>query len=187
MRLIGHCLMPNHFHLVLWPFADGDISRWMQWLLTTHVHGYRKRYRGSGHVWQGRFKAFPIEQDEHLLSVLRYVERNPLRAGLVAQVEDWPWSSLPGWLQPPLLPWLDPGPIPRYEGWLEFVQTPHTEAELVALRCCVERGTRYGSEPWVKRTAEQLGLESSLRPRGRPGKTGPEAPDAGGLFPPEEF
>ena len=83
MRLIGYCLMPNHFHLVLWPYEDGYLSHWMQWLLTSQVHGYRKRNRGSGHVWQGRFKAFPIEQDDHLLQVLRYVERNALRASLV--------------------------------------------------------------------------------------------------------
>ena len=82
VRLLAYCLMPNHFHLVLWPPGDGDLSSWMQWLLTAHVHGYRKRYRGSGHVWQGRFKAFPIEQDDYLLRVLRYVERNPVRATL---------------------------------------------------------------------------------------------------------
>ena len=70
--------MPNHFHLVLWPYEDGALSEWMQWLLTAQVHGYRKRYRGSGHVRQGRFKAFPIEQDDHLLQVLRYVERSAL-------------------------------------------------------------------------------------------------------------
>jgi len=110
MRLGGFCLMPNHFHLVVWPRGDNDLGPWMQWLLTAHVHGYRKRYRGSGHVWQGRFKAFPIEQDDRLRTVLRYVERNPVRAGLVARAELWPWSSLRDWLQPPLLPWLDPGP-----------------------------------------------------------------------------
>jgi REP element-mobilizing transposase RayT len=93
MRLIGYCAMPNHFHLVLWPHEDGDLSLWMQWLLTTQAHGYRMRYRGSGHVWQGRFKSFPIEEDEHLLTVLRYVERNPLRAGLVGRAEEWLWSS----------------------------------------------------------------------------------------------
>jgi len=72
--------MPNHFHLVLWPHKDGDLSRWMQWLLTAHVRRYHKHYASSGHVWQGRFKAFPIEEDDHLLTVLRYVERNPHRA-----------------------------------------------------------------------------------------------------------
>ncbi len=83
LRILGYVLLPNHFHLVLWPRRDGDLSRWMQWLLTSHVRRYHRHYHGSGHVWQGRFKAFPIEQDEHLLAVLRYVERNPLRANLV--------------------------------------------------------------------------------------------------------
>jgi putative transposase len=91
----------------------------MQWLLTTQAHGCRMRYRGSGHVWQGRFKAFPIDEDDHLLTVLRYVERNRLWAGLVASAEDWQWSSLPGWLNSPLMPWLDQGPVPRHAGWLE--------------------------------------------------------------------
>jgi REP element-mobilizing transposase RayT len=95
MRLVAFCLLPNHFHLVLWPRADGQLGPWMQWLLTAHVNGYRKRYGGSGHVWQGRFRAFPIEQDDHLLTVLRYVERNPLRAGLVERAKEWPWSNLP--------------------------------------------------------------------------------------------
>jgi putative transposase len=182
MRLVGFCLMPNHFHLVLWPHGDGDLGPWMQWLLTTHVHGYRKRYGGSGHVWQGRFKAFPIEADDHLGTVLRYAERNALRAGLVARAEDWRWSSLPLWLRPPLLPWLDPGPVPRHAGWLEYVQEPHSEAELAALRRSVERGTPFGSAAWVERTAAALGLESSLCPPGRPPKRASSEEDEGDLF-----
>jgi putative transposase len=181
LRLVGYCLMPNHFHLVLWPHGDNDLGRWMQWLLTAHVHGYRKRYRGSGHVWQGRFKAFPIEQDEHLRIVLRYIERNPLRAGLVARAEDWAWSSLRPWLQPSLLPWLDPGPAARHAEWLDYVATPQTEAELLALRRCVERCSPYGSAAWAERTAAELGLESSLNAPGRPRNQTP-ADDGGGLF-----
>src|SRR5436190_718858 len=96
MRVLAWCLMPNHFHLVLWPEADPDLSRWMHRLMNTHVRRYHRHYHGSGHVWRGRFKAFPIEADEHLLTVLRYVERNPLRAGLVERAELWPWSSLHG-------------------------------------------------------------------------------------------
>jgi putative transposase len=182
MRLIGFCLLPNHFHLVLWPQADDPLGPWMQWLLTAHVHGYRKRYRGSGHVWQGRFRAFPIEQDEHLLTVLRYVERNPLRAALVARAEDWPWSSLPLWLEPPLLAWLDSGPVPRPRGWLEHVHAAQTEAELAALRRSVQRGCPFGSGVWVEQTAAQLGLESSLRPGGRPRKAELAEGGPGGLF-----
>ena len=94
MRLLAWCLLPNHFHLVLWPRQDGDLSRFMQWLLTSHVRRYHRHYHGSGHVWQGRFKAFPIQQDEHLLTVLRYVERNALTAGLVERAEQWRWGSL---------------------------------------------------------------------------------------------
>ncbi len=86
--------MPNHFHLVLWPYEDGDLSNWMQWLLTTHVRRYHRMYGTSGHVWQGRFKAFPIQQDEHLFVVMRYVERNALSAQLVTSAEDWRWSSV---------------------------------------------------------------------------------------------
>ena len=96
MRILAYCLMPNHFHLVLWPRDDGDLSRWMQWLLTSHVRRYHRHYGGSGHVWQGRFKAFPIQKDDHLLAVLRYVERNPLRARSLAvrKAERWPGSSV---------------------------------------------------------------------------------------------
>jgi len=108
MRVVAYCLMPNHFHLVLWPRTDGDLSRWMHWLLTTHVRRYLGHYGHSGHVWQGRFKAFPIQQDEHLLTVIRYVERNPLRAGLVERAQDWKWSSL-GPKAPPATPARYPG------------------------------------------------------------------------------
>ena len=95
MRLLAYCLMPNHFHLVLQPFDDDDLSRWMQWLTTSHVRRYHRHYDSSGHVWQGRFKAFPIEADEHLPTVLRYVERNPVRAKSIPirKAERWPWSS----------------------------------------------------------------------------------------------
>src|SRR5271165_906685 len=110
--------MTNHFHLVLWPRADGDLSRWMHWLLTTHVRRYLRHYRHSGHVWQARFKAFPIQQDEHFLTVVRYVERNPLRAGLVERAQDWRWSSLRADTQGPSI---DPGPVARGAAGLEFV------------------------------------------------------------------
>ena len=92
-RLVGWCLLPNHFHLVLWPRKDEDLGRWMQWLLTSHVRRYHKHYHSSGHVWQGRFKAFPIQRDEHFLTVLRYVERNALRAKLVQSADDWRWGN----------------------------------------------------------------------------------------------
>ena len=169
LRILGYVLMPNHFHLVLWPRGDGDLSRWMQWLLTSHVRRYHRHYHGSGHVWQGRFKAFPIDQGEHLLTVLRYVERNPLRAGLVAQAEAWAWSSLAwrGGRRPELLAdW----PVPCPRGWTAHVNSVQTGAEEAAVRRSIERGTPFGENRWAQRTAARLGLEASLRPRGRPRK-----------------
>ena len=115
--LLGYCLMPNHFHLVLRPHHDGDLGRWMQWLLTAHVRRYHRHYVTTGHVWQGRFKAFPVEDDDHLVTVLRYVERNPLRAELVSRAEDWKWSSLPRWQRGDPLLWRGEMPV-RDEQWL---------------------------------------------------------------------
>src|SRR5687767_2848009 len=158
MRVLAYCLLPNHFHLVLWPREDGDLSRWMQWVLTTHVRRYHEHYQTSGHVWQGRFKAFPIQEDEHLLSVLRYVERNALRAGLDTKKKLWPWNSLTlsgRALQPA---WFSAGPVPRGADWQRHVAQPQSEAELIALRQSVSRGTPYGSATWQKRTITKLGL-----------------------------
>jgi putative transposase len=173
MRLIGYCLMPNHFHLVLWPRQDGDLGRYMQWLLTSHVRRYHRHYGGSGHVWQGRFKAFPIQHDEHLLTVLRYVERNPLRAASlrIRKAERYPWSSAGAPPPKVLRPALDAGPVARGRDWLEWVNQPLTAEELAAVRQSIERGSPFGSETWQQRTARRLGLESTLRPRGRPRKT----------------
>ena len=172
MRVLAYCLMPNHFHLVVWTLEDGDLSRWMQWLLTSHVRRYHRHYNSSGHVWQGRFKAFPIEEDDHLLTVLRYVERNPVRSKMipVRKAQSWPWSSAGVPPKESQVPTLDPGPVPRVADWLRWVNEPQTEGELEALRESIKRGRPYGSETWQRATADRLGLEASLKPRGRPRK-----------------
>ena len=171
MRLVGWCLMPNHFHLLLWPREDGDLGRWMQWLLTSHVRRYHRHYQSSGHVWQGRFKAFPIQQDEHFLTVLRYVERNALRAKLCRRAEDWPWGSLRSRGTAGGSELLSPPPVPLPRGWARLVNKPQTEAEVATVRHSIHRGTPFGNETWTRRAASRLGLESTLRPRGRPRQT----------------
>src|SRR5580700_182214 len=96
MRLLAYCVMPNHFHLVVWPRGDGDLSHFMQWLTLTHTQRWHAHHHtaGCGHLYQGRFKSFPVQSDEHFLTVCRYVERNALRAGLAAPAESWRWGSL---------------------------------------------------------------------------------------------
>lgn len=168
MRVLAYCLMPNHFHVAVWPRKDGELSRWMQWLLTAHVRRYHRHYQSSGHVWQGRFKAFPIQQDDHLLTVLRYIERNPLRAGMVARSEDWLWSSLRGRAAlDPKVP-TDSVPVAGPSDWIKWVNEAMTDAEVDRLRHSVNRGTPFGAARWAEQTALRLGLETSLRPRGRP-------------------
>ena len=93
VKLFGYCLMPNHFHMAVKPEKGEDLSRWMQWLMTSHVRRYRRHYGSSGHIWQGRYKSFMVQDDAHLLMVLRYIEGNPVRAGLVPSAKEWKWSS----------------------------------------------------------------------------------------------
>lgn len=174
MRICAFCVLSNHWHLVLWPRKDRDLSKFTGWLTLTHTqrwHAHRST-AGTGHLYQGRFKSFPVQEDEHFLGVCRYVERNALRANLVKQAELWKWSSLWRWKfgnadqQSLLSEW----PVPRSRNWLAYVNRPQTEREVEAIRKCLRRGCPYGDEHWVQRTARKLGLETTLRPRGRPKK-----------------
>jgi putative transposase len=174
MRLLSYCLMPNHWHLVLWPRADGDLSHFMAWVTLTHTqrwHAHRGSV-GTGHVYQGRFKSFPVQEDEHFYTVCRYVERNALRARLVDQAEAWQWGS--AWRMThgdrEARAFMAAWPLPRPRRWAQWLEEPQTEAELAALRRCVQRGSPFGDENWIEKTARALGLETTLRPRGRPRK-----------------
>ena len=171
IRILDWCVMSNHWHLVLWPERDGQLTEFVRWLTLTHAQRWKHAHAavGHGHLYQGRFKSFPIEQDDHLLTVLRYVERNPVRAELVARAEDWAWSSVPGWRQKD--PFLYRGKPPvRGPHWLRTVNAPLSAGDLQRLRRSVSRGRPFGDESWTRKTAERLGLESCLRPRGRPKK-----------------
>ncbi len=129
----------------------------MQKLTITHVRNWQENRRrvGYGHLYQGRYKSFPIEGDDHFFQVARYVERNALRAKLVAHAQDWQWSSLWRRLQgtPEQRMLLSDWPLPCPKDWLKLVNEPQTEAEMEAIRRSVQRGQPYGSLPWVLRSA----------------------------------
>jgi len=173
-RLLSYCLMPNHWHLVVNPVHDGELSKFTGWLTLTHTqrwHAHRHS-TGQGHVYQGRFKSFPIQDDQHFINVCRYVKRNALRANLVANAQDWRWSSLWRWHQGTskekqiLSPW----PVRRSPSWVDYVNEPQSESELNAIRKSVTRGCPLGEEKWSSNIVARLGLESTLRPHGRPKK-----------------
>jgi putative transposase len=170
MRVLAWSVMSTHWHFVLWPREDGDLSEFMRWLTVTHTQRWHAAHRtaGTGPLYQGRFKSFPIQEDDHLLTVLRYVERNPLRANMVEEADAWRWSSLWHRTHRNRAGLVDAGPVVLPRRWRQHVQAPQTEAELAALRRSVVRGAPFGDADWQQRTAKQLGLESTLRSRGRP-------------------
>ena len=172
MRVLAYCLMPNHWHLVLWPRRDGELSEYLRWVTVTHTQRWHAHYHtsGDGSAYQGRFKSFPVQSDEHLLKVCRYVERNALRAKLVRRAENWRWSSLWRGRQEQDATSLVAWAVPQPSTWLEIVNQPESETEVAALRRSVQRGAHFGEESWTEATAKRLHLESSLRPTGRPRK-----------------
>ena len=170
VKIFAYCLMPNHFHMVLMPVNGEDLSKWMQWVMTSHVRRYHKHYGTSGHIWQGRFKSFIIQEDPHLLAVLRYVEGNPVRASLVSSAKDWTWSSHNETIGKKSINMIDKIPIELPKDWDRYVDEPVTEKELEQIRRSVNRQSPYGTAMWQLQIAQELGLESTIRPRGRPKK-----------------
>lgn len=174
MRICGYCIMGNHYHLLLWPRNDGDLSEFMRWVGVTHANRWHAAHgtAGMGHVYQGPFRSFPLRKDRHYLSVLRYIEANPFRAHLAQVPEQWPYSSLAkrmGFGDNDIV--LSDGPVPLPEKWAETV-LKFAEHEKITdeIRKCIKRGRPFGDKEWVEETAGKLQLESTLRPRGRPRK-----------------
>ena len=171
MRLCGYCIMGTHWHLVLWPRQDGDLSAFMKWVTVTHSHRWHAAHKtvGIGHLYQGRYKSFPVQNSAYYLTLMRYVESNPLRAGLVKRSTDWPWSSLAirCGAEKPLL--LSDGPMALPRRWKPLVDG-FSDVPVAAIETCLQRGRPFGDDDWVIKAAKKLSLESSLRPRGRPKK-----------------
>jgi len=171
MRLTAYCLMSNHWHLLLWPYNDGDLSKFVHWITMTHSQRWHSIHNtvGTGHIYQGRFKSFPVQNESYYLTALRYIESNPLRAGLVKSSLDWSWSSLAihkGIAKDGLA--ISPGPVELPDNWFGLVDILPGETELKKIEHCINRGTPFGREDWVQQTAKKLLLTPTLKPRGRP-------------------
>ena len=130
MRILSFVLMPNHWHFVLWPEHDGELSTFCRRLTNTHSMRWHAHYHTSetGHIYQGRFKSFPVESDDPLYTLCRYVELNPLRAKLIPRTEQWQWSSLWRRIHGDDVPrsFLSPWPVPLPDDWVQRIPgTPY--------------------------------------------------------------
>ena len=153
--------MPNHWHLILWPKGDHDLSEYMRWLTVTHTQRWHSFHgtSGSGPIYQGRYKSFPIQADEHFYTVCRYVERNALKANLVGHAENWRWSSLWQNLNAPADVVLDRWPIRKPDDWVRWVNQPQSESEVAAVQRAIQRGSPFGKrsgQPYRYATAAEV-------------------------------
>jgi putative transposase len=167
VRLLAYCVMPNHWHLVLWP-EGADLPRFMHWLTLIHARHWHEANdsQGTGHVYQDRYRAIPVQDDRHLLTLIRYVERNPLRANLVSRAERWRWSSAWEGRSSCSSVTLSAWPIPRPVNWIEIINDTQPCDDLDAVQAAIRRNRPLGEETWSATVAVRVGM--SRRRRGRP-------------------
>lgn len=172
MLILAYCLMPNHWHFVLHPKENGDLNLFMQWLTLTHTQRWHAHYHsvGYGHLYQGRYKSFLIQNEHYLLTACRYVESNPIRAKLTKKAEDWRWSSL--WRREcgnvKQREFLSPWPIETPKDYLVSINRPQTRKETEYLRECANKSRPLGDDSWIEKIVKKFGLEMTLRKPGRP-------------------
>ncbi len=175
MRICGYCLMGNHWHLLLWPRSDGDLSAFMQWLTVTHTMRYHSSHgtAGMGHIYQGRYKSFPVQEGTHYQNVLRYIEANSIRAKLVAAADEFEWSSYrfhTGQPQEEKQLMISHGPQELPENWPSLVNKAMPKSDVADICNSIKRGAPLGDDQWRLQIAAELNLQSTLNPRGRPKK-----------------
>jgi putative transposase len=170
IRILAFAIMPNHWHLVLWPLSDYSLSPFMKWMTGTHAMKWRstRGSQGRGAVYQGRFKAIAVQHDAHFLTLCRYVERNPVRARLVARAEDWRWSSAATETSRARGPVVSAWPVRKPDDWLDRLNMPESTRSLWRIRDAIRAGRHFGSASWRVRTADTLRWRSGLTQRGKP-------------------
>ncbi len=175
MRLLAYCIMPNDWHLVLYPKKDGDLSKFMSWLTNTHTRRWHtmKGTIGQGHLYQGRYKSFICQKDAHFVALVRYVERNGKKAKLCKLAQNWKCSSIwrreYGTINQKKL--LSAWPVDMPISYLSFVNEPQKEDEEEVIERSIIKSNPFGGLGWTEKVVEKFGLEQTLRGVGRPKKT----------------
>lgn len=176
LPLLGYCLMSNHVHLVVVPHKDNSLALALKQAHGRYATYWNATHRSSGHVWQGRFYSCPLDES-HLWMALRYVELNPVRAGLAKAAESWQWSSAAthcGGEAGQECVELELGAWTRRwssESWREYLRAGENEGELAAIRQCTHTGRPLGDEPFVQSLEQSTRRRLSPQKGGRPKKS----------------
>lgn len=173
MRICAYCIMSNHWHMLLWPYDDDSMPAFMHWVTMTHTQRWHAAHgtTGIGHVYQGRYKSFPVQSNQRFFKTMRYIEANPLRAEIVTSADEWQWSSFLNRNNPAKPFKLADGPMPLPKNWAKIVETKFSETETADFTNCIKRSCPYGEKDWTAETAELLNLQSTIRKIGRPWKS----------------
>lgn len=172
MRILAYCIMPNHWHLILYPKKDGDVSKFMGWLTNTHTRRWHtiKGTVGQGHLYQGRYKSFICQDNAHFLILACYVERNAKKANLSRKAEDWKWGSAYitkyGTTKQKKL--ISTWPIQKPKDYLSLLNKPQSEFEEDIIERSIKRSSPFGEDSWIKRIVKKFNLESTINSIGRP-------------------
>ena len=162
-RILAWCLMRNHWHFVLWPREEGEVTAFLRWLAHTHAMRWHVAHGtvGRGHLYQGRFKSFPVQEDGHVLTVCRYVERNALQCPRCAARGGLALGELVGAAERPAGPAIA---VERLAGGaacsLAAVGQPALDGKGSVRPCgpAVARGRPYGDDDWQQKQVKRLGL-----------------------------
>jgi putative transposase len=190
LKVYGYCLMTNHVHLIVDPGPRVEnIGRLMKRLAGRHTRRINRIDSRSGTLWGGRFKSSAIQTDRYLLACLRYVDRNPVRARMVASPGHYRWSSYLEHVGERASHWLDIDPVTlelsndaqrRWQRYREFVAEADDELELRHIRNSLQRGTTTSTDEFAAKIIESADEVLPRRNRGRPvkaeKKTGAAAP-----------
>lgn len=172
MRLLSYCIMPNHWHLVLYPKNDGDLIKFMSWITNTHTRRWHteKDTIGQGHLYQGRYKSFICQNDNHFISLVKYVEQNAKKANLIKKAEDWKWSSI--WRREngttKQKKFLSDWPVSIPKDYLSWINQDQTKQDEEIIKRAIIKSNPFGEDYWVANTVKKFGLQQTLRKVGRP-------------------
>lgn len=171
LDILAYCLMTNHVHLVVVPRCLDSIANTLRITHIRHCQSINARFGWNGHLWQGRYFSTALD-DANLWSAVRYVERNPVRAGMVERAEDYPWSSAAFHLglKPDRLIRSDTQWGRPVEDWHKALAEPEEEQMLQMIRSRTHCGFPCGDNEFISRLAEIIGRPLVLRSRGRPKK-----------------